>query len=208
MTKRVADDDAPAGFTPVAGRGKTEVSRMTIWDEILTGAKEMDMGRLWQLLDADTRLLAAHSFYQHDFEDGGVQHLQADAMIAAALNFRLVAARKLPVERKARSVALLPRPTPELVAMILIALHFENRRGLMSRFLDSLGIEHKDGLIPPDHGAPLADNSRLAEAIDGLFGSFPPDQVDLYLAALYLGDRENWGSIRPAMSQRRASAER
>ena len=115
---------------------------MTIWDEILTGAKEMDLSRLWQLLDADTRLLAAQSFYQHDFEDDGAQHLQADAKIAAALNFRLVAARKLPAERKARSIALLPRPTPELVAMILIALHFENRRGLMSRFLDSLGIEH------------------------------------------------------------------
>jgi hypothetical protein len=178
---------------------------MTIWEEILTGAKEMDMSRLWQLLDAETRLRAANSFYQHDFEDGGAQHLQADAMVAAALNFRLVAARKLPAERRARSVAMLPRPTSELAGMILIALHFENRRGLMSRFLDSLGIEHEDGLIPPDHGALLADDSRLAEAIGDLFGAFPADQVELYLAALYLGDRESWGSIRPAMAQRKAS---
>jgi hypothetical protein len=177
---------------------------MTIWDEILTGAKEMDMSRLWQLLDAETRTLAANSFYQHDFEDGGAQHLQADAMVAAALNFRLVAARKLPAERRARSIAMLPRPTPELAGMILIALHFENRRGLMSRFLDSLGIQHEDGLIPPDHGALLTGNNRLAEAIDDLFGSFSPDQVELYLAALYLGDRESWGSIRSAMSQRKA----
>jgi hypothetical protein len=181
---------------------------MTIWDEILTGAKEMDMGRLWQLLDADTRLLAATSFYQHDFEDGGAQHLQADAMVAAALSFRLVAARKLPAQRKARSIALLPRPTPELVAMILIALHFENRRELMTRFLDCLGIEHKDGLIPPDHGTLLADNHRLAEAMDVLFGSFPPNQVELYLAVLYLGDRKSWGSIRSAVSRRKASSER
>jgi hypothetical protein len=177
---------------------------MTIWDEILTGAKEMDMSRLWQLLDADTRVLAANSFYQHDFEDGGAQHLQGDAMVATALHFRLVAARKLPAERKARSIALLPRPTPELVAMILIALHFETRRGLMSTFLDSLGIEHEDGLIPPDHGVLLTESSRLAEAIDGLFSSFPPDQVELYLAALYLGDQETWGSIRAAVSQRKS----
>jgi hypothetical protein len=180
---------------------------MTIWDEILTSAREMDMSRLWQLLDADTRFLAANSFYQHDFEDGGAQHLQADAKVAAALNFRLVAARKLPAERKARSIALLPRPTPELVAMMLTALHFENRRGLMSRFLDSLGIEHEDGLIPPDHGPLIADSGRLAEAIDGLFSSFPPDQVELYLAALYLSDRESWGSIRSVVSQRKASSE-
>ena len=181
---------------------------MTIWDEILTLAREMNMSRLWQLLDADTRILAAQSFYQHDFEDGGARHLQADAMVAAALNFRLVAARKLPAERKARSIALLPRPTPELVAVILTALHFESRRGLMSRFLDSLGIEHEDGLIPPDHGVLLTDDNRLAEAIDGLFSSFPPDQVELYLAVLYLGDRESWGSIRSAVSQRKASSER
>lgn len=180
---------------------------MTIWDEILTGAKEVDMIRLWQLLDADTRFLAANSFYHHDFEDDGALHIQADAKVAAALNFRLAAARKLPVERKARSIALLPRPTAELAATILIALHFEDRRGLMSRFLDSLGIDHEDGLIPPDHGDLLADDSRLAEAIEGLFSSFPPDQVELYLATLYLGDRENWGSIRPAMAQRKASSE-
>jgi hypothetical protein len=181
---------------------------MMIWDEILTPTKEMDMSRLWQLLDADTRLLAATSFYQHDFEDGGAEHLQADARVAAALKSRLMAARKLPVERRALSIALLPRATPELAGMILIALHFENRRALMSTFLDSLGIEHKDGLISPDHEALLADDSKLTEAIDGLYSSFPPDQVELYLAALYLGDRETWGSIRSAMARRKASSER
>lgn len=179
---------------------------MTIWDELLTGPKEMDMGRLWQLLDADTRLLAAQSFYQHDFEDGGSQHLQADAKIAAALNYRLVAARKLPVERKAQSIARLPRPSQDLVAMILIALHFENRRTLMASFLDALGIEHKDGLIAPDHGDLLEDDARLGEAIAGLFSAYPPEQVELYLATLYLGDGESWGSIRSAMSQRKASS--
>jgi hypothetical protein len=62
----------------------------------------------------------------------------------------------------------------------------------------------EDGLIPPDHGAFLGDNNRLAEAIDGLLGSFPPGQVEPYLAALCRGDRETWGSIRSAVSRRKA----
>src|SRR5512140_1628365 len=116
---------------------------MAIWEEILKG--KADLPWLWRQLDMDSKVLATNSFYQHDFDDGGAQHMQADARVAAALKFRPQAVRQLPIERRAKSIAYSTRLTPELIAMILTGFHFEQRRELMACFLDALGIEHKGG---------------------------------------------------------------
>jgi hypothetical protein len=175
---------------------------MGIWEDI--GKGETNLGRLWQRLDQDTRVLAATSFYQHDFEDDGATHARADVKIATALNFRPVAVRKLPAERRARSIALASRLDPDLVSSILAAFHFEARREMMVSFLDALGIPHEDGVISSEHEDLVIDADRLKPAIDGLFAKYPAREVELYLGTLYVADREHWKMIGPAMEERKA----
>ena len=173
---------------------------MGIWEEF--GKSEMNVARLWPRLDQDTRVLAATSLYRHDFEDEGALQAKADARAAAVMKFRLSAVRKVPVERRARSLALTRQLDPELVASMLTALHFETRSEMMVAFLDTLGIEHKNGLISPEHGVLVTDADRLSGAIDGLFSKYPREQVELYLVVLYLGDPESWKTIETVMKAR------
>jgi hypothetical protein len=174
-----------------------------IWDDINGGEK--NLGKLWPRLDPETRMAAATAFYRHDFEDGGLQHAQTDAILAGTLKFRPVAFRKLPLERKARSLSVSTRLSPERIFALFTALHFEDRRAVMIRFLDALGIQHDNGLIPPDHEDPTIEPAKLAAAVDDLFANHPADQVALYLATLYLGDPKGWEAIGDEMRRRSAA---
>lgn len=174
---------------------------MAIWTDIGRGG--MNLGHLWQQLDQDTRLSAASAFYRHEIDDGGALHARADARVAAALKFRAAAVRKLPVERRARSLAFSTRLDLDLVSAMLTALHFEDRSEIMVAFLDALGIQHEAGLIAPDHGVLVTDADRLTTAIEGLYSGFPAEQVDLYLATLYLSDPDSWKMIEPVMRSRK-----
>ncbi len=173
---------------------------MATWDDIL--GNRLNLGKLWLHQDQETRLAAAEALYAHDWEDDGAKHAQADALVASALRFRPVAVRKLPVGRRARSLALSTRPGPELAASLLSAYHFAHRVPLMTQFLDALEIPHKDGLIDPEYEVHLTDQSRLSQATGSLYEKHPPEQVDLYLATLYLADRKTWGLIGTVMQER------
>jgi hypothetical protein len=174
---------------------------MAIWEEF--SKTDKTVARLWSHLDTDTRILAARSFYEHDFEDEGALHAKADAKAAALLKFRPSAVRGLPPERRARSVALTRQLDPEIAYSMLTAFHFEQRREMMIGFLDSLGIQHKDGVIAQEQGELVTDPKRLAEAIEGLYSKYPTDQVELYLAVLYVGDTKAWGMIEQVMQERK-----
>ena len=176
---------------------------MKICEEIQRG--ETNLGRLWSKLDPEIRSAAASAFYGHDFGDGGLQQAAIDASLAAALNFRPTSFRSLPAERRSRSLAGSKRLPPEQVFSVLSAFHFEKRRALMVEFLDALGIKHDDGMIPPDHDEMEIDPGKLKEAVDGLFAHHPADEVELYLATLYLGDSEDWSAIGAAMKARSTS---
>ena len=61
----------------------------------------------------------------------------------------------------------------------------------MGAFLDALGIAHENGLITEeDVATPAAD--KLAAAVQTVRGSFPSDDVDLYLKTLATLDGETW----------------
>ena len=71
--------------------------------------------------------------------------------------------------------------------------HLSDQRALMGRFLDSLGIEHENGLIKEDNVQP--DKDKLAPAATALAREFPPDDVRLYLTTLLCQDPETWGGL-------------
>jgi hypothetical protein len=180
-----------------------ETEPMGIWEDF--GRSDRSVGRFWQRLDPDTRVLAARSLYEHDFEDEGAMRARADAKAAALMKFRLSTVRQVPVERRARALALTRNLDPEIVVSMLTALHFEHRLEMMVGFLDALGIEHKDGVIAPGQEVLVTDRSRLAGAIDGLFSKYPPEEVELYLVVLHLGDAKAWEMIGQVMKDRKSA---
>lgn len=168
---------------------------MSLFDRI--DPHDVDPAGLWAALDADVREEAVRAVYRGS-RDQGQARREADRAIAAALNFREVAVRKLPTERRIGYVLRSVRPDDQLASTLLMGLHLEERTALLSAFLDALGIEHEDGLIGDDEGAPPTP-AALAEAVAAVSASFPADQVEVYLASLIAMDPETWGGLADAV---------
>ncbi len=165
----------------------------------------LDPASLWTLLPAEVRALAARSLYSSDREDPTARKL-ADISIAAALRFREVAVRKLPLDRRVEYLVRAVRPDDSLGSSLLLALHMEHRRPLLAAFLDHLGIDHEDGAIRDgSHIAPQPED-RLSAAADRLLETFPAEEVEIYLASLLAMDPETWGALKAVLEKRRAAA--
>ena len=154
--------------------------------------------QLWAALPPEVRLAAARSLYAHDW-GGSPTKREADATIMMALRFREAAVRQLPVERRAQYLAKQVRPGDSLASSLLLALHLEARRPMLAAFLDALGIAHENGLIAEEQEPEPPTEAKVAAAAKELNAKFPADDVDLYLAALYVLDRETWKGVRPLL---------
>lgn len=155
--------------------------------------------QLWASLEPEVRLAAARSLYSHDWGEAPTRR-EADFAIMQGMRFRESAVRQLPIDRRARYVARSIRPTDSLAGSMLLALHLEQRRAMLSAFLDALKIPHADGLIAEDHEMKPPSTATLQEAAKTLFERFPVDEVELYLATLYVLDRATWGGLEPLLT--------
>jgi len=149
---------------------------------------------LWASLDPEVRLAAARSLYAHDWGQSPTRR-EADFAIMQGMRFRESAVRQLPVDRRAQYLARSIRPTDSLAGSLLLALHLEQRRAMLGAFLDALKIPHTDGLINEDHELKPPPAAALKKASKTLTGQFPADEVELYLATLYVLDRDTWGGL-------------
>jgi hypothetical protein len=150
--------------------------------------------QLWASLDPEVRLAAARSLYAHDWGQSPTRR-EADFAIIQGMRFRESAVRQLPVDRRAQYLARSIRPTDSLAGSLLLALHLEQRRAMLGAFLDALKIPHTDGLINEDHELRPPPATALKKARKSLTDQFPADEVELYLATLYVLDRETWGGL-------------
>jgi hypothetical protein len=150
--------------------------------------------QLWASLEPEVRLAAARSLYSHDWGEAPTRR-EADVAIMHGMRFRESAVRQLPVDRRAQYVARSIRPTDSLAGSMLLALHLEQRRAMLSAFLDALEIPHADGLIDEDHEMKPPSTANLQKAVKSLSERFPADEVELYLATLYVLDRVTWAGL-------------
>ena len=154
--------------------------------------------QLWASLEPEVRLAAARSLYSHDWGEAGTRR-EADFAIMQGMRFRESAVRQLPVDRRAQYLARSIRPTESLAGSMLLALHLEQRRTMLSAFLDALKIPHADGLIAEDHDMKPPSAAALAKAAKVLHDRFPGEEVELYLATLYVLDRDTWAALAPLL---------
>jgi len=150
--------------------------------------------QLWAALEPEVRVAAARSLYAHDWGQSPTRR-EADFAIMQGMHFRETAVRQLPIEKRAGYLARSIRPNDSLASSLLLALHLEQRRPILTAFMDALGIPHTDGLIAEDHDVKPPTAAELKKAAKILRASFPESDVDLYLASLYVLDRDTWGGL-------------
>jgi hypothetical protein len=155
--------------------------------------------RLWKEMPAEKRLLAADAFWREEQADVEMQHMDAVVTIARRLNFRAKSVHALPVERKAKHLSQLSDVSEAVATRALISYHFTVKRDLMAAFLDALEIKHENGLIN-EESVPPPSRDRIAAAITTLKGTFPAEDVDLYLKTLAALDEDTWAEVEAAMA--------
>jgi hypothetical protein len=148
--------------------------------------------QLWKQLSPERKLQAAEAFWQDD--NGVVEQAEAVAAIAQRIKFRPKSVVTMPREKKARQLVALGAVSELVAARLLVAFHLAHQRPMMGSFLDALGIAHEDGLISvEDIDAPPPE--RLRDAAKAIAGTYPPEDVALYLSTLIWQDVETWGAL-------------
>ena len=150
-------------------------------------------------MPVEKRLLAADAFWREEQADAEMQHMDAVVTIARRLNFRPKSVHALPVERKAKHLSQLSDVSEAVATRALISYHFTVKRDLMAAFLDALEIKHENGVIN-EESVPPPSRDRIAAAITTVKGSFPAEDVDLYLKTLAAIDEDTWAEVEAAMA--------
>jgi hypothetical protein len=150
--------------------------------------------RVWTLLDAETRRLAATSLYDPALEDM-MGRAEGDAAIAAALRFRPQAVQRMAVDKRIGHLSNRVRPGEGLATALLRALHLGPRKAMLGAFLDALGIPQADGVIDEDLEPDPPTPDALRKAIEELKTKVAPGEVDVYVATLIAMDDEFWSGL-------------
>jgi hypothetical protein len=153
---------------------------------------------LWKSLSEERRLAAATAFWED--EHSVAEQLEAVGAIARQINFRPKSVLAMPVERRARQLARMPRPSDSLAGRLLVAYHLATQRPMMGTFLDALGIGHEDGLIADEEVKAPARDTLIAAARD-LATKYPVEDVRLYLATLVMQDADTWGPVSEVLEE-------
>jgi len=148
--------------------------------------------QLWKQLSPERRLEAAEAFWQD--ENAAVEQAEVVAAIAQRIKFRPKSVLTMSREKKARHLVSLGAVSELVAARLLVAFHLSHRRPMMAAFLDALGIRHDDGLIAEDE-IPPPSSEQLRAAAAAIAGSFPADDVALYLSTLIWQDPDTWGAL-------------
>jgi len=116
--------------------------------------------------------------------------------VAEARKLRPVFMERQPrTERHATMLSTLTRPGLELVTANLIRTWLlKKHTGLLTDFLDALGIAHKEGVVE-DLPATMEDD-KLKTAEDAVLAKHPPEVVAVYLNAFNEMNEVEWKNLK------------
>lgn len=148
--------------------------------------------RVWSGMSPEDRLAAAREFWAD--ADSIPQQAEAITYLARQLRFRPQSILGLPVDRRARQLAMAQKPPDGVIGRALVVFHLGRRRPMLEMFLDQLGVPHSDGLIAETPVGPPPEET-IRKAVAALRAVFPPEDVRLYLRTLAVQDPETWGGL-------------
>jgi len=155
--------------------------------------------KIWRSLDHSRKLKAAVSFWKSPAVKPPELDVAA-ALLAQALHFRPQSIRTAPLAKRASYLAGFAAMPDHLAANVLYAYHLTHHIGMMSRFLDLLGIPHENGRIQGETGAPPRE--KLEAASEALYKEFDEADVTIYLETLVSQDEVTWGTLREILTAR------
>jgi hypothetical protein len=151
--------------------------------------------RLWKRLTREERLAAATHFWK---EPPPALVPTALAALVAARRLRPQAARALPPDQQAKILASVLDPGETLAGFLVASLHLGERRELLRAFLDEVGLPHEDGVLKPESDDVAISGEKVKAGAAKIAATFPREQVDLYLNALWLQDPDRWAALADA----------
>lgn len=93
--------------------------------------------------------------------------------------------------RHATMATMLAKPRLELMAANLLREWLmKGQIPMLSDFMDTLGVPHKDGAVDELPGS--VEEAKLREAVDKLLGKYSPEEVAVYLNAFYTMNEVRW----------------
>ena len=151
---------------------------------------------VWELMTEDEHRAAAMAYW-----NGADRESRAALEVALAneLKFRPQSVRQLAAERVAGRLVRLADELPESVLFqYLFHLHMAERRPLMVRFLDTVGLPHEDGALdlPDDFEGP--DAGRVETAARELVADQEHEAL-VYLTTLMVADSDLWAGLEPVL---------
>jgi hypothetical protein len=119
--------------------------------------------------------------------------------VAQARNMRPAFFERSPrATRHATMAAMLAKPRLEpLAANILRDWLMKQQVPMLSDFMDTLAIPHKDGAV--DELPPTVDDAQLQAALDKLLSKYPPEEVSVYLNAFFTMNDVRWPNLENAL---------
>ena len=148
--------------------------------------------QLWKTLPAERKLQAAEAFWSD--QEAGLEQAEAVALIAQKIKFRAKSVIAMPADKRARHLASFPNVSELVAARLLVAYHLAHQRPMMGAFLDAVGIAHEEGMIA-DEELKAPEPGVLRKAATTIAGTFPKEDVALYLSTLLWQDSETWGAL-------------
>lgn len=155
-------------------------------------------GQLWRHVPLERRLAAARAFWAD--RQATAQHAEAVSEMARLLKFRPQSMSALPTEKKVRHLASLATLSDSVAGQVLVTYHLATQRPMMRAFLDSLRIANEDGVIAAPAELKPPEPKLLQQAVADLAGSFPEQDVRLYLSTLLVQDAAVWGGLSALLS--------
>ncbi|MDP2528105.1 MAG: hypothetical protein Q8W51_00010 [Candidatus Palauibacterales bacterium] len=154
---------------------------------ILVDPSQVTAYTLWLALPDAIRREAVEAVLS---ADDRLADLREDTLqrIASNFNFRRETLDGWDSRRVATYGSRLQPRKPPFLANLLYALHMEDRRPMMVRFLDELGVEHVDGRLEEADELDGVPAEAVARAADVLLEHFDAEEVVTYLLTLRLSD--------------------
>jgi hypothetical protein len=177
-----------------AGRTDATKSAPVSLTELATRPGEVTVSDLWAVLSPEERRrgLALSLGEDRDVRRTLVTLLRKTPRYRS---FRPTAFSSWSAEQFADALKAPGLLTPDVMQAALIALHVQDRAGMLAAFLDAVGIPHRDGLITDSVESLPVTDAQLAGAADDLAARFPREQVTLYFLTLLVLDPALWGGL-------------
>jgi hypothetical protein len=147
-----------------------------VWDIMTDEERRAAAAALWENADRESRMLV-------------------EVALAKELKFRSHSVARLSADRVVGRLVRLAEEIPENVLFqFLFHLHMAERRGLLSGFLDAVGLPHQEGVLdlPEDFDGP--DEAAVTRAASELVAGRGHEAL-VYLATLKVADSDFWSGV-------------